>query len=395
VIALLATLAAATEPFSSCAMYQPIGGTAGFDNALDAVRTNATTYGAANFARSRLRDFNVFAWDMHEVFGAAMVPSWCADPEGRIANELYAQPLDLFATNLGMRLPLLHDGPLNSRFELYYASGVTMSASGNRAVSWALPLFNAYTAVSAPFVGRSYAGRGVSVYTVDWIGGASFGSDVLSVQAGYTGTRGLYLDVTQEKVALFFNTVLSDGFTVPKPSYLLAGIEGLDIADLGIEDSPIGIFSLFYRDLPVASAPEEDDAEERPSTFERLKTGHYRQEDIKGMFDVRAAAQFRERVSVRELAFAFHSPDWRPRETSVTEGAFYVRAGLVNLPDQPTLGVKGGVRPQIRADYRLQNPDALGVRLSAQMNDPELLDLYPFAYNALGLNVELTFALED
>jgi hypothetical protein len=29
------------------------------------------------------------------------------------------------------------------------------------------------------------------------------------------------------------------------------------------------------------------------------------------------------------------------------------------------------------------------------MNDPELLDLYPFAYNALGVNVELTYAFEE
>ena len=396
-IALITSIAAASTPFASCEFYTPVGGTAGFDNALAAVRTNATTYGAANFARNRLRAFNTIAWDMHEVFGAAMVPSWCSDAEGRISNELYAQPVDLFATNLGFRAPIVSEGPANSHFELYYASSVTQSASGNRAISWAAPMFNAYPAISAPFLGRTFAGRGVSVYTVDWIGGATFGSDIVSLQLGYTGTRGVYLDVSQEKVAVFFNTVFGDGLQLSDTKYLLGGVDGLDPTDLGVENEKIGLTSLFYRDLPQASAPEEDEEERGPrrNAFERLKTGHVRQLDMWKVLDVRAAWQFGPQARVRELAAAFHSPDWTPRDTSVTEGAFYVRAGIVNLPDQPTLGVKGGVRPTIRADYRLQNPDALGVRLSVRMNDPELLDLYPFAYNALGVNVELTYAFED
>lgn len=397
-IALITSVAMASAPFAACEVYAPVGGTAGFENALAAVRTNATTYGAANFARNRLQEYNFLAWDMHEVFGAAMVPSWCSDTEGRISNELYAQPVDLFATNLGFRLPVLDDGPANSHFELYYASSVTQSASGGRAVSWAMPMFNAYPAVSAPFLGRTFAGRGVSVYTVDWIGGATFASDVVSLQLGYTGTRGIYLDVSQEKVAIFFNTIFGDGLQLSDTKYLLAGVDELDPTKLGVQNEEIGLTSLFYRDLPQASAPEEEPPEERRprrNAFERLKTGHFRQLDMWGMLDVRAAWQFGPQARVREVAAAFHSRDWTPRDTSVTEGAFYVRAGMVNLPDQPTLGVVGGPRPTLRADYRIQNEDALGARLSLRMNDPELLDLYPFAYNALGANVELTFAWED
>lgn len=394
-IAILAASAWATTPFASCETYAPIGGTAGFDNALAAVRTNATTYGAGNFARSRLQEFNFIAWDMHEVFGAAMVPAYCADLEGRIAQEVYAQPVDLFATNLGFRAPILMEGPANSHFEVFYASSVTQSLSGNRAVSWAMPMFNLYPAVTAPFLGRSFAGRGVSVYTVDWIGGATFGSDIVSVQAGYTGTRGFYVDVSQEKVALFVNTILADGIQLSDASYLLGGVDGFDPTEVGLENDDVGLTSLFYRDLPQAAPSEEEERGPRRNVIERLRTGHFRQADMFGRFDVRAAWQFGAQARVRELAAAFHSPDWTPRDTSVTEGSFYVRVGMVNLPDQPTLGVDGGVRPTIRADWRLQNPDAMGVRISLRMNDPELLDLYPFAYNALGVNVELTYAFED
>jgi hypothetical protein len=401
VIALLATAALAGDFLTTCEAYSPIGGTAGFDNALAAVRTNAQTYGAGSFARERMKWDNVLALDFHIVAGAAQVPMYCADVEGKYTEEVYSQPLDLGATNLGFALPFFDEGPLNSRFRVFYASSVTQSVFQVRSASWSLPLLNLYPATFAPLVGRSSTGRSVQAYAVDWIGGAYFGSDVISLQAGYTGTRGLYVDLEQEKIALFVNTVVSDGFSLADAKYLLGGLERFDLLNLGFEGNEtiakIGMLSLFYRDLPQTES-QRDETGSEPNVIDRLRTGHFRQEDIYGMFDVRTSVQLGEQGGLRELAAAFHAPGWHPRRTVELPDEyrlFYVRAGVIRLPDQPTFGVQGGLRPTIRADLALHNSGApLGLRASLRMNDPDLLDLYPFAYNALGINVEMTSSME-
>lgn len=392
---LSAVAGAQTQKLGACESFQPIAGTAGFANGLAAVRTNAATYGAGAFARQRLRGRTYLAMDFHLVAGAAQVPSWCADSEGRISQQLYSQPLDLGATNLGVNLPIFEDGPVNSRLKAFYASSVTASVMGGRYLTWSGPLLNLYPAFLAPVIGRSSTGRGLAVYAVDWIGGATFGSDVVSVQAGYTGTRGLYLDVTQEKVALFVNTVLADGIQWSDASYLMGGISQFDPLELGADVEKVGMTSAFYRDIAQADAPESREVEEERSLVDRLRTGHFRQEDVLRTFDLRAAWQFGPQGRLRELAAAAHSPEWYPRRDRrrSEDLSWYVRAGVVNLPDQPTLGVDGGVRPTLRADvwYQVGNTDVYGVRIAARMNDPDLLDLYPFAYNALGVNFELTY----
>lgn len=394
-LSLVAT-ALAGEYGAACDIFSPIAGTAGFSNGLSAVRIQAQTYGAGEFARRRLRSFTYLAWDMHIVAGAAQVPSYCADTEGKNAGEVYSQPLDLGATNFGLNAPLLRGGPLHSRGHLFYSSSVTQSVMGIRTASWAAPLLNVYPAVSAPLIGRTSASRGLSVYTVDWIGGAYLRSDVVSIQAGYTGTRGLYFDVTQEKVALFVNTVLAGGVSWSNAAYLMGGLQSFDPRVFGLQDKSIGMSSLFYRDLDQSDAPppRQGEPEERLAT-NRLKTTHIRQEDMFRRFDVRGAWQFGPEARVREIAAAVHSESWYVRDGFDRDDdvTWYIRAGLVNLPDQPTLGVGGGLRPTLRADYEYQvgSQDVYGLRLSLRMNDPDLLDLYPFAYNALGANFELTY----
>ncbi len=404
-IALLQVAAAGT--LTPCDTFRPIAGTAGFSNALSAVRTNSQTYGAATFARERLTWDTLIAMDFHIIANAASVPTSCADTEGKYAGDIFAQPLDLGATNLGFALPFVEDGPLNSKFRAYYASSVTQSLIGQRAASWSLPLFNLYPAAFAPVVGRSNAGRSVQRYAVDYVAGAYFGSDVVSVQAGYTGTRGLYLDVRQEQTALFFDTVFGDGekLTFGTAAYLLAGLQGLDPVAFGADEDGtagiVGVTSLFYRDLPQSDAVAANDgAGEERTVFSRLQTGNLRQEDLWGQFDVRASIPLNQPGLVRELTLAAHSPGWHPRRfREPLDGEYrlyYVRAGFVNLPDQPLFGVKGGVRPTARADFALYNDGAaMSVRASLRYNDPDLLDLYPFAYDSLGFNLELTTSLSQ
>lgn len=381
----------------ACDIFQPVAGTAGFVNAIDAIRTNATTYSAGEFARRRLRGQNYLAMDFHVVAGAARVPAWCTGSGygGRRSGEMYFQPLDLGATNFGIDAPLLHDGPLHSSFQLFYASSVTQSNLGARALSWVAPLMNLYPAVGAPLLSGYSNGRGLFTYAVDWIGGAYLQSDVVSVQAGYTGSEGLYLDVTQEKIALFANTVFGDGIRWTDASYLLLGVDQFDPRRFGNDDERFGMTTAFYRDLPSGGTLEAPVEGVTRRVSERLRTGHLRQEDIGRLLDVRTAYEFGERFRLRELAVAVHTKEWwrRPDQSFTEERNGYLRVGFVHLPDQPLLGVKGGIKPTLRGDYtfQLEEDDVFALRASARMNDPDLLDLYPFAYNALGINVELTY----
>lgn len=396
-IALLATVALAGSFGTPCDFHHPIAGTAGFANGLEAVRTNTNTYGAGEFARRRLRQQTYMAMDMHMVFGVAQVPAYCtSDDDGKYAETVYSQPLDVAATNLGLNLPVLEGGPLNSSARVFYASSVTNSTMGFRGATAVAPMFNLYPAFAAPFVGNSAAGRGLSTYTVDWIGGATLRSDVVTMQAGYTGTRGLYLDLTQEKVAVFFNSVFQGGVGIDDLGYLMGGVERFDPLEIGLGEAKHGVTSLFYREVPLAGgAQSAAKAEAEGGALQKLRTGHLRQEDLFQRFDLRLAWQLGQGAGLRELAVAVHSDNWlERRKLKMKEGKlYYARAGVVRLPDQPLLGVEGGLRPTLRADYIVRNGSAydnFAVRLSLRMNDPDLLDLYPFAYNALSINVELS-----
>jgi len=380
---------------AECGIARPISGTAGFANGRAAVRTNATTYAAGAFARRRLRAGVIGAIDMHAVYGAAMVPVYCDDPDSNRYQEVYLDPLDLYATNIGLKVPIIEDGPANSKLRLFYASSVTTSTNWYRGLTFAVPMFNLYPALLAPVVGSSTTNAGLGAYTVDWIGGAQFRSDVVSVQAGYTGRRGVYADVTQEKVALFVNGVvdrLGDGLTASDLSYWMGGVEQLDPVRFGANED-IGMPSLFFRSLPQRARPDASAVD--PLEVPTLRTGHARQEDMARHFDANLAWQFGATSSLRELTAAWHTPGWHTRgdDDPDDRGQGFLRAGVVNLPDQPLLGVKGGLQPHLRAVYRKRNDD-VALELSAYLNDPALLDLYPFATNAVGVNFEMSFVLE-
>jgi len=388
---LLALAAHASGPVVACDIFDPIGGTAGHDNALHATRTNASTYSAGTFARRRLRGLSVAAFDQHVVAGVTRVPSWCRDSEGRIAQEMYLQPVDLSAANLGLGGVLFRDGPLNSRFKVFYAASVTQTTTMPRAVMWTAPIFSLYTLAFAPVVGRSHTGTGVDAYTVDWIGGAYFGSDVISVQAGYTGGQGLYLDVTQEKIALFVNTLFDDGLSLEDANYLMTGIQGFDPAKENILPEEVGVTSAFYRRKTLIDSVE-------PDLVEQLRTGHLQQEDLGGLVDLRAAWQFGDQARLHEASIAVHTRQYIKRlDRDPDEPQLYLRGGIVNLPDLPTMGVNGGIRPTVHADFKAYSfGDVKGdVRVSVRVNDPELLVIFPYAYNAVGLNFEITGSLGE
>ena len=387
---------------ANCDGFLPVAGTAGFNNGLSAIRTNAQTYGAGEFSRRRMRGKTYMAIDYRMVLGLARVPTQCIDSEAKRYGTVYNQPLDVGATNLGLNVPFFEDETdLNLSFRLFYASSVTTSTMGSRVFTLALPMFNLYPATFAPLIGTSTSGGSLSTFAVDWIGGGTFKSDIVSIQAGYTGTRGLYLDVTQEKIAIFVNTALQGDFNLSDASYFLGGVQHFDPLNLGATGDTLekfGMTSLFYRNLPQTDSQNTGPIADIRSRIDKLKTGHLRQEDMFEMVDFRAAWQFGQQSRIREIAAAAHTPNWHPRKEldhDTEDGAGYVRAGIVNLPDQPLFGVVGGIRPTLRAVYKKSSGEGWGIEVAAQMNDPDLLDLYPFGYNAFGISAELSLNGDD
>lgn len=386
----------------SCDDPRPVAGTAGFTNGLTSIRTNAQTYGAGEFARRRLRGDTYMAIDYHGVLGVARVPTFCDTDTGGRAQTIYNQPMDVGATNLGLNAPFVQDKTdLHVSFKAFYAASVTQSSMGSRWATLSTAIMNLYPVTFAPLVGRSSSGRSLTTFAVDYIAGATFRSDVISVQAGYTGTRGLYLDVTQDKIGVFVNTAFTDGqFTFDKAAYLLGGVQDFDLLDLGLNKdtfAKFGTTSAFYRRIPQTEAPPDSAGPlaEARAGLEQLKTGHFRQQDIAQRIDFRSAWQFGQSSRLRELAAAVHTDNWHQREKlkrahNWDGESAYLKVGMVNLPDQPLFGVNGGPRPTVKGVLRGRTPSGAAIEGSVLMNDPDLLDLYPFAYNSLGFNIEVS-----
>lgn len=385
--------------WDGCGNHAPIAGTAGYENARSAVRTTVSTYGAGAFARRRLRKNTGFVMDMHAVYNVARVPHTCDFTDSAYDGQVYMQPFDVAATNLGLRAPVFKDGPANSKLRLFYASSVVTGSTWAGPALPMVPMFNLYPAFAAPVVGRSNAYVGVSAYTVDWIGGANFRSDVVSFQAGYTGNRGIYLDITQDRFGLFTNgiaqEVFRDGLSLDTLAYLMGGIQHLDYAEAFDLDDRIGRSSLYARRLPQQRQDEPEDAAGTTNNGNPLRTVHLAQDSMWEQLDVNLTTQLLGGIRPRDLGVAYHSTGWHLREDGDDlEGVkFYVRAGLVSLPPQPLFGVDGGLLPSLRAELvkRLEDRE---LKLTAYLNEPEVLDLYPFAYNAFAINAEITFYLD-
>jgi hypothetical protein len=396
---LLLALAQGQTLLDGCGNHAPVAGTAGYTNARNAVRTTVSTYGAGAFARRRLRKNTGFVMDMHAVYNVARVPHTCDFGESAFDGTYYMQPFDVAATNMGLRLPLLSKGPANSSLRAFYASSVVTGTTWAGPALAAVPMFNLYPAFAAPVVGRGNAYVGISAYTVDWIGGAAFRSDVVSFQAGYTGNRGLYLDITQDRYGLFTNGIVQeivrDGFTADNLAYLMGGIQHLDHAEAFGLDEKVGRTSLFARTLPQERQDEGEEDVPDAEKAKPLRTVHLAQDSLWEQWDVNLTGQLLGGARLREAGVAFHSEGWHIRSGGKDlEGSkFFVRAGVVSLPPQPLFGVDGGLLPSLKAEY-VKRLDDRELKLSAYLNEPEVLDLYPYAYNAFAVNAEITFFLE-
>lgn len=439
---LLISLALA-ERLPNCDPGLPIAGSAGFTNGQEARRTNAATYSAANYYERLVqgrRSAGVMSLEWNATFNAATVPTWCSGDLsqdelnesmlGMFAGEdgfkesqrIYAQPLDLYSSNL-----VIAAGHPN--FGGFYSASVTQSVLGMRA--WVLPtlIIQMYPMVSAPLVGIWQRGDGLSSYSLDWVGGAWVDTDWFGARVGYTGVRGVYGSFDERVLGLFGSLGVTQEHNTTPWSFLKTGIDRVSPSNFGAKNlgKIVGASSLFLRDLPFGDvAADTSDGTTTTTTTTpllptgismaglfnpdpsdaRLRTIHLKQHDIYEMVDVDITWAIAPAVAPFEGAVAWHTPGFRAsrlvaipgkgaqRQTEADDVGFLVKLGVVNLPARYDLGVEGGAFFSARAEYRMESPGAY-VGFMLLFNDAEQLALYPFATNALTLNARIDFKVED
>jgi hypothetical protein len=390
-----------------CGNPSAIFGTAGFANLQAGVDTNANTYSAAAFAERlgveqrakdadgerALRGFVV--WEVNETFDVARVPTFHprvaevqqpdCDPEFRVAM----RGADLQATQLAGVFGSRHFGGF---FAASQTSGqVTSTDNLLRMTNWGYlyPLYSTVPLVLSPF----FAGQGRSgttVFTLDAVYGAWLDTQWVVAKAGYTKSSGLFATARDTTVGLFATAVVrpEDG-SVP---VLRAGIQKFDPGrSFGDRVSVFGMPSAYYRDLPLA-APAGLDA--TTARHERLRTAHVELEDVGRMFDAVTTFRASPEPALSEATLSIHHPDYHLRpgdDPDQGQALLSAGGGMVQLLEQPSLGVEGGryASARVQLGYRTAGS---AVWLLLHVNDAEQLALYPFARNALStqLHVEVS-----
>jgi hypothetical protein len=391
-----------------CLNPSAIYGTSGFANAQQALDTNATTYSAAAFAErlgldqpsALLEDKKtrgLLIWEVNETFDAARVPTYhhtddayITQPDCDAQYRVGLRGADLQATLLAGVFGTPHFGAF---FAASQTSGQVASTDNlMRGIYWGYlyPIYSTAPLVFSPFFqGQSRAGT--AVFALDAVYGAWFDNRWLLAKAGYTKSSGLYATARDTTLGLFFTTVVRPGDgSVPM---FRAGIQRLDPGDkLGDDAKLFGMPSLFYRDIPLAQPLGVDEEEGVP--HQRHRTTHLRLEDVGRMFDLASTFRIRPEPSVSEAVVGVHSRTYHLRVGEAPERArafVLAKGGVVQLLEQPSLGVAGGLYASTRLEAGYKGPGS-SMWIHLQLNDAEQLALYPFARNAVSsqLHIEVS-----
>ena len=386
----------------------PIAGTSGFANARDALSTTAQTYSAAAYAErhvlptERLEQGGAASVEFFQMVKAAQIPTY----ESRAVSDgsrncpanyrVGMRPVDLQAMALG--------GSFQSNgFGGFYAASV---AYGNPAMpnNWvrgmmlmAQPIYAMSTLFVAPLARNGFSTQqGASAFALDWVAGATYTTSLVGLRAGYAGSRGLYANIAEAKLGLFASGLLGGGGPDRRGGLLGFFRGGLDRADLDRLLEGAGLTSLYVRDLPFGMQPATDAVagDGLLGDAGRLRTTHFKQQNIAHHVDIEATMASRPVRSLYDATLAVHSADFvdgRDGSRTDARARFMVKGGLVTLPAQATLGLEGGryVTGRVEAGFGGQSDDVDGtVGMALLINDPELLSLYPYAVNAVTYRIQ-------
>lgn len=411
-----------TPDGANCADPWPISGTAGVRNATEAIQANANTYSASNFAHEQLNSLDEdnywemgssdwlfgIATDINVTYGAARMvvhhpksvtaggpapiegASTCED-RWRVAT----RGLDLQAANTGF---VFKNGP----FGAFYATSFTWAAPAY-GDQFTRILMTSFVAPAYVFSASTLAGpldlitRGplestneFSSIRLEWMAGATLEFDKVHASAAYLSSKGGYLQASEEVVGTYFFAALKGGEAsaaagLSDTSVLQVGVDRMDPDELFGAAEGLGLTSLAYQKLPTLLTGARD---ESPTLYEQLRVGRVNQQNIAGTLDINARYRIAPSPSVSELTVGVHTVDFHaPRAGRDSDGVLaLVQGGTVTTPAVWSQGTGPERLWSARAAIGGQFQDA-DIYFSMYLNDPDQLQLYPFARNAVSYQI--------
>lgn len=168
---------------------------------------------------------------------------------------------------------------------------------------------------------------------------------------------------------------------------LTAGVRALPLPQDLIET--VGSTGLFVEKVQWAVQPEGGASE--PAQTD-LWSGNLHQDHIFGVVDLHVSLAVTPTARLQELIVGAHVP-WEEIAVVARNANTGIWTGLVNLPDDPAAGLRGGPRPSLRAQIAMpiaSGWDGIGgTEFAVHYNDPELVRAFPEVRDSWGLQLAL------
>jgi hypothetical protein len=369
-------------------------GTARYQALLDGTVTNARVYGAVgslerNILPNLVHDGQLVArFEVNQLWAATRLPGYCIGNSGfyNCKNQVILGDVDLFSSSLGI-------GYKVGAVSFFYSAGVTGSATFDTSAERYLayngiaPTYGLVYSLLAPALGTSNDPSIGSVQR-DWIGGVEADAQVAKIRVGYLGSKGLFTNVTQDKLRLFLSSLLTE--ELKELTYLKAGLDRLALL------KELGETSLYLRKLAIpspqtAATGVSDDFRAKERDAIDFLTTHFQQYSIAEHIDASVAAAFRPSAFLHELSVGYHNanffvPAGATQEDSQRIGEGYrFSMGYVRLPSLPAMGADGGGKLTLSVELKTTwggNVEGIPMKIIIRRNDPEILSTFPFARDA-------------
>jgi hypothetical protein len=373
-----------------------IQGTARYQVAVDAAQTNAKVFGAVGaFERQILPllsdpkrgNTSAFAFELSVVKNVVRALGNCSlgqrltgCPDGLVIHNVTVS-----AGNLAINYPISkHVGIFyTSAFVAAYSSPDQMDVRD--AIAPFYPVMG-YAFGPVSFFGKNaynkFTGGVLKGTGADAVLGLSVRTPYVTGFGGYTASQGLFGDFTVSDLDAFASAVFGEEFS--QLSYLKVGLRDFDYLNNSELARKVGRLNLFGRRL-VYNVPSAQGAL-RPGLATPITSGHVEQTSIAGRFDLYFSYRTRPRTELGEA------------RVGARFGNVLLSGGVVNLPDLWMFGARGGYKPALALRYKSDAdpqdpPSVVSVEGSVLLNDPELLTVFPYAYNAVSF--KLSFGLHE
>lgn len=383
---------------------RPIVGSLGYNLALQAQDTNAQLYGAIAFAERRLFKADKFAWafDMSVINNVIRVPTLAAGCHGDARYGM--EGVDLYSSSSGMMFSV------TDWMNVFYAGSITGSIMQHPSDDyWKNRTFTSYRYAfsgifmnyAAPLAPLFNKQDGPTSTVGDFLLGTKFWipekPEIGELYVAYAYSNGLFTNINIEKLKLIGMAYLDDFEEI---AIAKAGFKALGLGE------HLGKLNLYARTkklkgpLPSTKYDPEFGQRDRPQINEQtlpwersgdtdFRTLHLEEMGMFGQFDLYLAYAWDPKPMLHQAMLIYrgwaHLSDEGGFSAAHLESGFTAGGGVIQLPDMPWYGVRGGLKPSFFIGFL----DA--VRLG--YNDSPTLEIFPFAQDATQLSLSIHLAM--